>query len=236
MHDVPRPEAKPTLAERIAARVAFAGPGRLLTAGLSILLVAAGCWWLLRAPAPPVEAGLPYSAGAGATTSTTPSGGSSVAVPASSAPPAPVGTIVVQAAGAVVSPGVYPLPSGSRVHELIDAAGGPRPDADPGALALAAPLADGERVYVPVIGEVVPGPAAVGSGGTGGGAAGTSPVDLNRASADELDELPGIGPATAEAIVDHRDRNGPFLVVDDLLDVRGIGPAKLDAIRELVSV
>ena len=63
----------------------------------------------------------------------------------------------------------------------------------------------------------------------------TGPIDLNRATADDLDRLPGIGPSTAQAIVDYRDQHGPFGSVDDLLDVRGIGPAKLDAIRELVT-
>ena len=107
-------------------------------------------------------------------------------------------------------------------------------EAAPGALNLAAPLGDGARIYVPMIGEEVPPtawppprrPPPCRPG----------PVDLNRATAAELDDLPGIGPATAQAIVDHRTANGPFASVDDLEAVRGIGPAKLDAIRPLVTV
>jgi competence protein ComEA len=80
-----------------------------------------------------------------------------------------------------------------------------------------------------------PGPAASGTS-IAGGALPAGPIDLNRATVDELDRLPGVGPATAAAIVAHRDEFGPFASVDDLLDVRGIGPAKLDAIRTLIRV
>jgi competence protein ComEA len=79
------------------------------------------------------------------------------------------------------------------------------------------------------------GGAVVGSGG-GATAAPSGPIDLNTATAEELDALPGVGPATAAAIVSHRERNGPFTSVDGLLDVRGIGPAKLEALRDLVTV
>ena len=129
---------------------------------------------------------------------------------------------------------MYELPAGSRVDAAVAAAGGARPDAAPGALNLAAPLADGTRIYVPVVGEEVPPtpPVAVAPGPT----TPPGPIDLNRATAAELDELPGIGPSTAQAIVDHRTANGPFASVDDLEAVRGIGPAKLDAIRALVAV
>jgi competence protein ComEA len=142
--------------------------------------------------------------------------------------------IVVHVAGAVAEPGVYELPAGSRVGGAIDSAGGPSRRADPAALNLAAPLSDGERVYVPKVGEAVP-VTAVQNAPTGS-AARAGPIDLNRASAEQLDTLPGIGPATAAAIVDHREQNGPFARVDDLEAVRGIGPAKLEAIRDLVAV
>ena len=79
-------------------------------------------------------------------------------------------------------------------------------------------------------------PAAVERRPDGVGAVPAGPIDLNHATVDELDVLPGIGPATAAAIVDHREQNGPFATVDDLEDVRGIGPAKLEAIRDLVTV
>ena len=84
-----------------------------------------------------------------------------------------------------------------------------------------------------MVGEIV---ATVDDGSAGGGDAASGPIDLNAATPAELEELPGIGPATATAIVEHRDEHGPFASVDDLTDVRGIGPAKLDAIRDLVRV
>jgi competence protein ComEA len=175
--------------------------------------------WVLRTP-PSTESLVPLAAGASA-------------APSSAPELAPVDGIVVQAAGAVVAPGVYRLPSDARVIDLIDAAGGLTPGADPNRLALAAKVADGERVYVPIVGE--PLPAAVGSGGAKGmGDAG--PVDLNTANESDLDALPGIGPATAAAIVAHRDRHGPFTSVDQLLEVRGIGPAKLEQLTGLVRV
>jgi competence protein ComEA len=154
--------------------------------------------------------------------------------------------IVVHVAGAVVQPGVVHLPAGSRAEDALAAAGGVAADADTDALNLAAPLRDGDRLYVPHLGQPVPtvvvpsGGAAAGGGASGGGAAATAaaagPVDLNRATVDQLDSLPGVGPATAAAIVAYRDEHGPFATVDDLLGVRGIGPAKLDAIRALVAV
>jgi competence protein ComEA len=146
--------------------------------------------------------------------------------------------VVVQAAGAVRQPGVYRLPHGSRVIDLIEASGGAADDADLQALSLAAILSDGQRVRVPRTGEELPAselgggsPAATGSSGVAVG-----PVDLNAAGIDELDRLPGVGPATAQAIVAHRDEHGPFASVDDLLAVRGIGDARLEALRELVTV
>jgi competence protein ComEA len=120
------------------------------------------------------------------------------------------------------------------VHDAIEAAGGARPRADAAALNLAALLVDGERVYVPRPGESVPIPTSGAASGSAGGPPG--PVDVNHATIEQLDELPGIGPATAAAIIDHREENGPFASVEDLEAVRGIGPAKLEAIRDLVSV
>ena len=136
-------------------------------------------------------------------------------------------------AGAVVRPGVYRLPPGGRVADAIEAAGGPAPGAELHRLNLAAPLVDGSQVYVPLAGEAPPaGAAAPGAGAE----APPGPLDLNTATAAQLEELPGIGPATAAAIVDAREERGGFASVDDLLDVRGIGPAKLEALRDLVTV
>jgi competence protein ComEA len=157
------------------------------------------------------------------------------------------GQVVVHVAGAVAAPGVVRLGNGSRVVDAVTAAGGLRADADPDRVNLAATLVDGQRVVVPIVGQPIPAevaPAPVpSSGGTttaagaSSGAASTgAPVDLNTATAEQLDALPGVGPSTAAAILDHRSSAGPFTSVDQLLDVRGIGEAKLEALRDLVSV
>lgn len=188
-------------------------PTRLVAGAAAAVVLALGAWLLLRTPTgPPPETFLPMAdAAASSTSSSTPA------------------TVLVHAAGAVAHPGVYELVAGARVADLIDAAGGPTPDADVDQLNLAAPVADGERVYVPRAGEIVP-------GGPGNGDSPKGPLDLNTATLDQLDELPGIGPATAKAIIDERDRRGGFTSVEELLDVRGIGPAKLEQLRDLVTV
>lgn len=224
---VPRPLPGSPLAGRLRPWIEWFGLGRIVATTVTIVVVVAGGWWLLRTPAPPTEAGLPL---ASTTTMSTTGPTSTTSGPTSTAPP----VLVIHVAGAVVRPGVYELPGGARVHAALDAAGGPLPDAAPGGLNLAAPLADGARVYVPVTGEEVPAaelPSAVAPSVVPAG-----PLDLNGATAGELAELPGIGPATAQAIVDHRSANGPFASVDELEAVRGIGPAKLEAIRSLVRV
>lgn len=156
--------------------------------------------------------------------------------------------VTAHIAGAVVAPGVRTLPAGARLTDLVAAAGGVAPDADLDRVNLAAPVVDGSRVWVPRRGEEVPalvdadvghGPAgAPGGAGTDSAAGGAGPatVSINHASEVELEELPGVGPATAAAIVAHREANGPFRSVDDLLEVRGIGPAKLEQIRPLASL
>jgi competence protein ComEA len=194
-------------------------------------VVAAVAVWLVRSPSTPTEARLPMASRPPVELSAPPP---PVATPA--APPiatAPT-VVVVHVAGAVGAPGVYELPAGARVADAIAAAGGPTGGADPNALNLAAPVLDGDRVAVPLIGQQ----ADHGGGGQthAGTAAASGPLDLNRATVDELDALPGVGPATAAAIVAHREANGPFASVDELEAVRGIGPAKLETIRPLVTV
>lgn len=214
-----RPPAGPL--GRLRPWLEWFGPGRLALAAVTLLVVVVGGWWLLRAPAPPTEASLPRA--------TEPSTGPAVVAAPPTTPP-PSGPILVHVAGAVANPGVYQLDRQARVHLAIEAAGGPRSDADPGALNLAAAVSDGERIYVPVAGETIPVTATA-----PGASAPSGPVDVNHATAAQLDELPGIGPATAAAIVSHREQHGPFASVEDLEAVRGIGPAKLDALRDLVS-
>jgi competence protein ComEA len=135
--------------------------------------------------------------------------------------------LVVHVVGAVRRPGLFRLVEGSRVADAVARAGGPTPKAELSAVNLAAPLADGQQVAVPVRG------AAAAAGGAGS-AAGTK-VSLGAATVEQLDELPGIGPVTAEKIVDWRAAHGPFRSVEDLDDVPGIGPARIEQLRELVT-
>ncbi len=155
--------------------------------------------------------------------------------------PLPPGEVVVHVAGAVSRPGVVRLPASSRAVDAVTAAGGLRPDADADRVNLAAGLIDGQRVVVPAIGqpapvEAVPPPGAPSGPSADSGDGPSALVDLNTADAALLEELPGVGPATAAAILAHREDNGPFASVDALIDVRGIGEAKLEAVRDLVTV
>lgn len=137
-------------------------------------------------------------------------------------------SVYVHVAGAVVAPGLYRLDAGARVVDVIAAAGGFVDDADRAAVNLARPLSDGEQLVVPRVGEEVP------SGGTG--ASGDGRINLNTASAAELESLPRIGPAMAQRILDWRDANGRFTSVEDLLAVPGIGDKMLEALRDVVTV
>jgi competence protein ComEA len=148
--------------------------------------------------------------------------------------PTSLPAVVVDVVGAVHRPGVVTMAMGARIVDAIRAAGGATTNADVQQLDLAARLVDGQRIAVPKHGETLP-PAVDASGDTGSGAPG-APVDLNTATAAELDALPGIGPATAAAIVRDREQHGPFHTVDDLSRVRGIGPAKLAQLHDLVTV
>jgi len=144
--------------------------------------------------------------------------------------PAPTaGPLRVHVAGAVRTPGIVELAPGALVADAIQAAGGSLPGADLDALNLAAPVRSGERVLVPMPGTSVPTPDAP-SGASGAG------IDLNQASAAELETLPGIGPSLASAIIQYRDQNGPFQSVEQLLDVPGIGPTRMSQLRALVTV
>lgn len=159
------------------------------------------------------------------------------------APPAPRGPrIAVHVAGAVTRPGVYELPETARIQDALDAAGGALPEADVDQLNLAERVADGEKVRVPLIGEQ-PEISGVASGqGTDSGAPLPSEaippglVNINTASAAELEALPGVGPSTAQAIVDERASNGPFATPDDLMRVSGIGEKKYAKLQGKICV
>jgi competence protein ComEA len=152
------------------------------------------------------------------------------------------GTVVIHVAGAVAVPGVVKLPAGSRVHQAISEAGGAMPSADLNRLNLAAVLADGQKLYVPLAGESIPaelpGSAAAGQDpGTGTGTgSGAGKVNLNTASVEDLDALPKVGPVLAQRIVDWRKEHGPFKSVEELDAVDGVGPKMLETLLPLVGV
>jgi competence protein ComEA len=137
--------------------------------------------------------------------------------------------LVVHVAGAVRRPGLYELKEGSRVSDAVARAGGATAKADTAAVNLAAPLADGIQVLIP---SRIAGAAGAGAGGAGGAA---PRVSLSSATIADLDALPGIGPVTAQKIVDYRSQHGGFGSVDDLDAIPGIGPARIEQLRDLVT-
>ncbi|MCU1362099.1 MAG: comEA [Ilumatobacteraceae bacterium] len=243
-----RPLPARPLAGRARDWLVWFGIGRVVVVALSVVAVGAGGFWLLRPPPTPVESSLPRATPASSTADSLPMAptASTVVVDESSTTSTTVALpIVVHVAGHVVAPGVYTLVPGARVVDAVHMAGGATSSAQPDAINLAQPLHDGDRVYVPGVDDAsgVPagvtsslGTATVGATGSGADAVPVGPVDLNSATVEQLDALPGVGPSTAAAIVAHREANGPFASVDDLDSVRGIGPTKLDALRGLVTV
>ena len=140
----------------------------------------------------------------------------------------PSGELVIDVVGKVKHPGIVTLPAGSRVHDAVAEAGGLRGKVDTSALNMARVLTDGEQIIV--------GMAPVASAPAGGTASASgAKISLATATLEQLDTLPGIGPVTAQAILDHRAEHGPFRSVDDLLDVRGIGEATLADFRDQVT-
>lgn len=196
----------------------------------SVLLV----WWLLSGRPETSEPAAPLAFG------------ESTASP--QAAKVPAAELIVDVVGKVRKPGIVTVPKGSRVYQAIEAAGGLKGRVDTASLNMARVLADGEQIVVgiasppgtaPAMGSSVSTPADGGSGPVElPGAAGTpgTPVDLNAATEEELDALPGVGPVTAAAIIGWRSANGAFTSVDQLGDVDGIGPARLEKLRALVHV
>jgi competence protein ComEA len=179
----------------------------------SVLLV----WWLLSGRPETSEPAAPLSFGE----STAPAGAS----------PSPAGELIIDVVGKVRKPGIVTVPKGSRVYQAIEAAGGLKGQVDTASLNLARVLTDGEQVLVGLEPVAAPAGTADGSSGAPGGK-----VNLNTATTEQLDTLPGVGPVTAQAILDWREENGRFGSVEDLLDVKGIGDATLAELRDLVSV
>lgn len=200
------------LPESWAGQVSL-GPGPVAVLAVLVALGLAGCcWWLLRSDAEPVPSASPVA------------GGLTTPVPVGASSAAPQSELVVDVAGKVRRPGIAVLEPGARVIDAIRAAGGARPGVDLSALNLARQLVDGEQVLVGV--APVPGVAAS-AASQPGAATGGSLVNINTASATQLEELPGVGPVTAASIIAFRDEHGAFRSVDELLDVSGIGEATL---------
>lgn len=143
---------------------------------------------------------------------------------------APIDDLVIDVVGKVRKPGIVTVPKGSRVFEAIEAAGGLKGKVNTTALNMARVLTDGEQLLVGLEPAVLPG-----VGPAPGGAA-TGKINLNTATVEQLDTLPGVGPVTAQSILSWRDENGRFTSIDDLLDVKGIGDATLGELRDLVTV
>jgi competence protein ComEA len=160
------------------------------------------------------------------------SGGADLA-PASTvgleATPVPARNVVVHVVGAVRRPGLYELREGSRVDGAISRAGGPKAKAALELINLAAPLADGQQIVVPKRSA-----AKAATGPTAEAAQASTPVHLNTATLEQLDALPGIGPITAQKILDYREEHGAFRSVAELDAIAGIGPTRLEQLRELV--
>lgn len=148
--------------------------------------------------------------------------------------------VYVDVDGAVASPGVYRLKEGARVSQAIDAAGGLTTEADVTGLNRASKVADGQKIYVPTVGEqqaaAVTSGADSGASPTSGAGASSGLVNINTASAAELQTLSGIGPSMAQSIIDERTQNGAFASVDDLMRVSGIGEKKLAKIKDCICV
>jgi len=218
--------------ERVRELLARAGLGELSPAALKGVVAAAALAvglgvWRFWPTAPPPEVACDESA--------TVVAGESAASVEETAP----AEIVVHVAGAATQPGVYRLPLGSRVADAVAAAGGALGSAATDAVNLARLLVDGEQVYLPTHDEAMSGEVggsgsgSIGSGGSVGSSGGL--VNINTASASELDALPGIGPSTAQKIVDDRESNGPFGRAEDLMRVPGIGESKYNALKDLVT-
>jgi competence protein ComEA len=160
----------------------------------------------------------------------------STPLPTSTRPPSPTpAPIRVHVNGAVRHPDVYELPPGSIVQDAVEAAGGPASNANLDRVNLALELRDQQQVYVPCQGETNPPPPVSGGEPGGEGAAGTL-VNINTATAAELETLPRIGPTMAQRIVEYREANGPFETIGDVQDVPGIGPTTFEGFKDLITV
>jgi competence protein ComEA len=198
--------------------------GRALAYGLAVLLVLVlgGRFALARDEGKPPEQARPSRADSAATDSLEVS-------------PTPARFLLVHVAGAVRRPGLYRLRDGSRVADAVRRAGGAKGRADLALINLAAPVADGQQVLIPRRGEASSGAAAA-PGSAEIGNVPAQKVHLNSATLEELDTLPGVGPVTAQKILDYRTEHGAFQTIDELDAVSGIGPARMAELKPLVDL
>ena len=233
--------------QRLTDFIHWIGFSRILASAFGVVVMVVGVWWVVRVPPPPLEASIPFATTSVASNAIASNTGETSALPSAA-------NIMVYVSGEVVKPGVYVLLATARVIDALQAAGGATNQADLVVVNLASPLVDAAQVFIPRMGSTprvtlprphagINLPIAGGSGGAGagGGAVGNATsaagiVDINSATLADLDALPGVGPSTAQAIIDYRVANGPYASVDDLLNVRGIGPSKLAAMRARVRV
>lgn len=213
------------------------------------VLLAVAAWWVLRSvphsqPVPlssersvPLGAGTAYPPSSPATSGVAPVTDPAATTPGIAATESTsVTELIVDVAGKVRRPGIVELPAGSRVVDALDAAGGPRPGVDTRTLNLARLLVDGEQIVVGFDTPVIGGSGTTGSPTTSPGTDPVQQVDLNTATAEQLDTLPDIGPVTAQSILAWREENGAFTSVDELLEVSGIGDATLADVAPYVHV
>jgi competence protein ComEA len=218
--------------QRLIEQIQWFGFRRVISVAVAVAVVAVGAWWVVRVPPAPVESTISFTA-------------TSLAGDESASSPAEANSslgIVVHVAGEVNNPGVYTLSNSARMIDAVLAAGGATARADLEVINLATPLMDSSQIFVPAKGVAErpvfarPQPGMNGVQSTQNSSDSGGVVNINRASVTELDALPGVGPSTAQAIVDYRTTNGPFSSPEDLLNVKGIGPAKFEAMRKLVGV
>ena len=225
---------------KVQATIKWFGLSRLIGSVLSLIAVALAGWWLLRVPPPPPEDSIPI-----ASTATTLS--FAVSSPQMTELDKELDTklvrelvteLTVHIAGAVKTPGVYQLQVGARINDGVVAAGGATAQADLDSVNLAMLLSEGEQIYIPKRNDkphTIVQPRFTSSNNLNSSNSATNnelqiSININTATAIELEQLAGVGPSTAKAIIEFRQKNGGFKTVEDLLNVRGIGPAKLSEI------
>lgn len=223
------------------ARLSIGAHHVTVVALIVVVAVVVSAWWVLRSAPEPRPVKLTNERSVPDAVTTTPNPGTpSVPTPSGGVPVstgvAVTRALVVDVAGKVRRPGIVELPVGSRVVDALEAAGGTRPGVETAALNLARPLVDGEQVVVGLEVPSLPAPATSSTAGPTSVGVAIAPVDINGATQEQLETLPGIGPVTAQSILAWRADHGTFTSVDELLEVSGIGDATLADIEPYVYV